>query len=61
MSKIFDLINELCPDGEQRGQTGRHLLDVRPFASERSILRSNASDGSKISLAKPSKNLKGLI
>lgn len=60
MSKIFDLIKELCPNGEQRGQTGRHLLDVRPFASEWSILRSNASDGSEISLAKPSKILKGL-
>ena len=60
MSKIFDLINELCPDGEQREQAGHQLLDVRPFASEWSILRSNASDGSEISLAKPSKILKGL-
>lgn len=60
MSKIFDLINELCPDGEQSGQTGRQLLDVRPFASEWSILRSNANDGSEISLAKSSKILKGL-
>ena len=33
--------------GSARAQAGHQLLDVRPQASERSILRSNASEGHK--------------